>query len=397
MRPMEPRSTPALPCSKVSFAATTRPPSTTSAVMSETDSPRPGEGRIQTPAAVRESLQRVLSASDFVGHALAREPALLDELTASGDLLRGGAETADSYYAARAPRWSPDEPLQDADVMARLRRWRRREMVRIAYRDLAGWATLDETLAELSAFADQAIDAAYAQARARLIAIHGEPRAESGGKQPLLIIAMGKLGGRELNFSSDIDLVFLFPEHGDTGAAGSRESAVRGISNEEFFTRLGQELIRLLGARTEDGFVFRVDMRLRPFGESGPLAASFASFEDYLQRHGRDWERYAWIKARPITGAELYASAVRPFVYRRYLDYGVFESLREMKGRIEREVDRRELADDVKLGPGGIREIEFVVQAFQVIRGGQDRRLQTTSLLQALELLGAGKLLPTEA
>jgi [glutamine synthetase] adenylyltransferase / [glutamine synthetase]-adenylyl-L-tyrosine phosphorylase len=285
--------------------------------------------------------------------------------------------------------------------MARLRRWRRREMVRIAYRDLAGWATLAETLAELSAFADHAIDVAYAYARARLTAIHGEPRAESGGTQPLLVIAMGKLGGRELNFSSDIDLVFLFPEHGDTDADESGESSGRSISNEEFFTRLGQGLIRLLGARTEDGFVFRVDLRLRPFGDSGPLAASFASFEDYMQRHGRDWERYAWVKARPITGkeryAELYASAVRPFVYRRYLDYGVFESLREMKGLIEREVERRELADDVKLGPGGIREIEFVVQALQLIRGGRDPRLQTSSLIAALPLLDREKLLPAGA
>ncbi len=285
--------------------------------------------------------------------------------------------------------------------MARLRRWRRREMVRIAYRDLAGWATLAETLAELSAFADEAIDAAYRWSRARLTAVHGEPRAESGSAQPLVIIAMGKLGGRELNFSSDIDLVFLFPEHGDTDAAESPESSVLRISNEEFFTRLGQGLIRLLGARTEDGFVFRVDLRLRPFGESGPLAASFASFEDYMQRHGRDWERYAWIKARPITGreryAELYASAIRPFVYRRYLDYGVFESLREMKGLIEREVERRELADDVKLGPGGIREIEFVVQALQLIRGGRDTRLQTSSLMAALPLLDREKLLPAGA
>ncbi|MGH8220805.1 MAG: bifunctional [glutamate--ammonia ligase]-adenylyl-L-tyrosine phosphorylase/[glutamate--ammonia-ligase] adenylyltransferase [Steroidobacteraceae bacterium] len=370
--------------------------------MSETSR---GEARIQTPDSVRESLDRVLGASDFVGRALERDPALLDELIASGDLLRGAAAPVGGpvggYCAARVPRWSPGEPLEEADFMGRLRRWRRREMVRIAYRDLAGWAALAETLAELSAFADAAIDSAYRHARTRLTAIHGEPCSASGGVQPLTIIAMGKLGGRELNFSSDIDLVFLFPEHGHTAARASAEASIRSISNEEFFTRLGQMIIRLLGARTEDGFVFRVDMRLRPFGESGPLAVSFASFEDYLQRHGRDWERYAWVKARPITGiaryAELYASAVRPFVYRRYLDYGVFESLREMKGLIEREVERRELADDVKLGPGGIREIEFVVQALQLIRGGRDARLQTASLLAALPLLDREKLLPAGA
>lgn len=362
--------------------------------MSGTDSPGSAEGCIQTGSAVRDSLEGVLAASDFVGHALAREPALLDELTSSGELLRSAPRAAsglEAYYAARIPRCAPGEPLDEAQFMARLRRWRRREMVRIAFRDLAGWAELTETLAELSAFADAAIEAAYEWAWTRLTAVHGEPRSASGVTQPLVIVAMGKLGGRELNFSSDVDLVFLFPEHGETGS----------ISDEEFFTRLGQTLIRLLGASTEDGFVFRVDMRLRPFGESGPLAASFASFEDYLQRHGRDWERYAWIKARPITGneryAELYASAVRPFVYRRYLDYGVFESLREMKGLIEREVERRELADDVKLGPGGIREIEFVVQALQLIRGGRDRRLQTASLLAALPLLDRERLLPSGA
>jgi [glutamine synthetase] adenylyltransferase / [glutamine synthetase]-adenylyl-L-tyrosine phosphorylase len=207
----------------------------------------------------------------------------------------------------------------------------------------------------------------------------------------LVIVAMGKLGGGELNFSSDVDLVLLFPEHGETNGA-------RSIANEEFFTRLGQGLVRLLETPTQDGFVLRVDMRLRPFGDSGPLVASFASFEDYLPRHGRDWERYAYVKARAVTARERYAeinaSAVRPFVYRRYLDFGVFESLREMKALIAREVERRELADHVKLGPGGIREIEFIVQAFQLIRGGRDRRLQTTSLLKALETLGDTRLLP---
>jgi glutamate-ammonia-ligase adenylyltransferase len=202
---------------------------------------------------------------------------------------------------------------------------------------------------------------------------------------------MGKLGGEELNFSSDIDLIFLFPDKGTTGGA-------RCIDNEDFFTRLGRLVIRLLGERTAEGGVFRVDMRLRPFGDSGPLAASATFLDSYLQTHGRDWERYAWIKARAVTGAAAYklihAESVRPFVYRRYLDFGVFEALREMKGLIEKEVARRDLAEHVKLGPGGIREIEFVVQAFQLIRGGQDRRMQTPSLLAVLPQLAGGKLLP---
>jgi len=212
--------------------------------------------------------------------------------------------------------------------------------------------------------------------------------------QPLVVIGMGKLGGGELNFSSDVDLVLLFPEHGET------DGPLR-ISNEEFFTRLGQGLVRLLQTATPEGFVLRVDLRLRPFGDSGPLVSSFASFEDYLPRHGRDWERYAYVKARPVTAGarytEIEATAVRPFVYRRYLDYGVFESLREMKALIEREVLRRELADNVKLGPGGIREIEFIVQALQLTRGGRDRALQTPSILAALSRLAETRVLPTQA
>ncbi len=357
---------------------------------------RAGEPRVDASPAVLQSQARVWAASDFVRQACASHPDLIAELASSGDLAPPPQppERPSTYYAERAPRWSDGSLPEEADFMAALRRWRRREMVRIAWRDIAGWATLEQTLADLSAFADRAVATAVRYAWDRLVAVHGEPRSEKGAVQPLVVVAMGKLGGEELNFSSDIDLVLLFPEHGQTSGASV-------LSNEEFFTRLGQILIRLLDAPTSEGFVFRVDMRLRPFGASGPLVASFASFEDYLERQGRDWERYAWIKARPLTAperyAELYAAAVRPFVYRRYLDYGVFESLREMKGLIEREVSRRELRDDVKLGPGGIREVEFVVQALQLIRGGRDTRLQTPSLLAALARLDGNKLLSSEA
>ena len=278
-----------------------------------------------------------------------------------------------------------------AGFMAALRRQREREMVRIAWRDLAGWASLSETLADTSAFADAAIEAAVEYAGQDLARMYGEPRSVAGVAQPFIVLGMGKLGGGELNFSSDIDLIFVFPDKGTT-------SGSRCIDNEDFFTRLGRLVIRLLGERTAEGSVFRVDMRLRPFGDSGPLTASGAFLNDYLQTHGRDWERYAWIKARAITGAEAYqsihAESVRPFVYRRYLDFGVFEALREMKALIQKEVARRDLADHVKLGPGGIREIEFIVQAFQLIRGGQDRRMQTPSLLAVLPQLAGGKLLP---
>ncbi len=205
---------------------------------------------------------------------------------------------------------------------------------------------------------------------------------------------MGKLGGGELNFSSDIDLVLLYAENGQSDGA-------RALGNDEYFTRLAQHVVRLLEQPTEEGFAFRVDLRLRPFGESGPVVSSAAALEDYLQLHGRDWERYAWVKARAITNqpayAQLFRSSIRPFVYRRYLDFGVLESLAEMKASIEREVQRRELADNIKLGDGGIREIEFIVQSFQLIRGGQDRQLQGSSLRRALPLLAGAKLLPPAA
>jgi glutamate-ammonia-ligase adenylyltransferase len=360
------------------------------------------------PSGVRASLPMVFAASDFVAQACTRQPRFLIDLVASGDLnrrlsraefqaraparLQGAASSPDE--SGGAPKASSAAPVSDVEFIAALRTWRKREMVRIAWRDLAGWASLEETLADLSTFADTAIQAAYEHARRSLVGRYGEPRSPTGEAQHLTVIGMGKLGGGELNFSSDIDLVFLFPEHGET-------DGTRPIENEEFFTRLGQGLIRLLETPTQDGLVFRVDMRLRPFGDSGALVSSFASFEDYLQRHGRDWERYAYVKARAITApeqyTEIYANAIRPFVYRRYVDYGVFESLREMKVLIEREVERRELADHVKLGPGGIREIEFVVQAFQLIRGGRFKRLQTVSLLEALPLLDGNKLLPPTA
>jgi len=331
----------------------------------------------------------VLAASDFVAESLRRAPPLLVSLLSRGDLTR---RLAPGELAAHAPQLSATTP--EGEAQSALRRWRRHELVRIAWRDLAGWADLDETLADLSAFADAAIRTALNYARLGLVERYGEPRSAGGEIQPLVIIGMGKLGGGELNFSSDVDLVPLFPEHGETDGR-------RGIANEEFFTRLVQALVRLLEAPTAEGFVLRVDLRLRPFGDSGPVVSSFASFEDYLPRHGRDWERYAYIKARAINAperyAELEAAAVRPFVYRRYLDYGVFESLREMKALIEREVERRELADDVKLGPGGIREIEFIVQALQLTRAGRDRELQTPVLRAALKRLADTRVLAPSA
>jgi glutamate-ammonia-ligase adenylyltransferase len=339
---------------------------------------------------VRQSAARVAAASAFVAEACARDPALLASLIDAGDLESAPADCL-GFFAARAPAWAAGEEPDEVGLMAALRRWRTREMVRIAWRDLAGFAAIEQTLLEQSAFAQSAIQQAHRHARRILVQRHGVPRSASGTAQVLIVVGMGKLGGGELNFSSDIDLVFLFPEAGDTDGA-------RSLANEDFFTRLGQLLIRLLETRTAEGYLFRVDMRLRPFGDSGALVASFSAFEDYLQGQGRDWERYAWVKARPMTGegeyARIYDSAVRPFVYRRYLDYGVFESLRDMKAMIEREVERRDVAGNVKLGPGGIREIEFLAQSLQLLRGGREPWLRTPSLLKVLPLLDRSRLLP---
>ena len=217
------------------------------------------------------------------------------------------------------------------------------------------------------------------------------PRDAAGKPLPLLVLAMGKLGGGELNFSSDVDLVFVHPET-DAFAAGDDDALARA---QAYYPRLAQRLIRLLDHKTDDGFVFRVDTRLRPFGASGPLVVSMAALESYLVQHGRDWERYAYVKARLVTGteyaAELFDDILTPFVYRRYLDFGVFDSLRQMKKLIMQEVSRRELAENIKLGPGGIREIEFIVQAFQLVRGGRNRELRTRSLLRALPQLASDR------
>jgi len=310
-------------------------------------------------------LSQALLVSEFLADALAADPTLAERL-ASRDYRDPQAEVA--------------ALLAECDAMAD-----------IAWRDLTGRFCLDQTLVAVSNFADVTIRAAVTFAERMASARYGHVRSATGEAQPLVVIGMGKLGGRELNFSSDVDLIFLYPESGDSDGR-------MALDAPDYYRRIGQAVIRILDAVSVEGYVFRVDMRLRPFGDSGPLVVSFAALEDYLQSHGRDWERYAWVKARAITGETAYAAlfreTVRPFVYRRYLDFGVFESLREMKAMISREVARRDLNDDVKLGDGGIREVEFVAQAYQLLRGGSDPRLQTTSLLEVLPRLLHQKLLP---
>ena len=336
-----------------------------------------------------ETLPRVFAASDFVARSCVQQPALLQDLIVSGDLSR----CYPSGELVRRVTWALADVTDEPALKARLRQLRRREMVRIAWRDLAGWADLNETMASLSEFADACVDGALARLHAWAVEKNSAPRGEPSGKpQRLVVLGLGKLGGQELNFSSDIDLIFAYPEDGETQGA-------RRLSNHEFFIRLGQSLINALNENTADGFVFRVDMRLRPNGASGPLALSFAAMEYYYQTHGRDWERYAFIKARAIAGdreagAEL-LKTLKPFVYRKYLDYGTIESIRSMKGMIEREMARKGMHGNIKLGRGGIREIEFLAQTQQLIRGGREPQLQDRRLLSVLpRLVAAGHLNP---
>jgi len=323
-----------------------------------------------------------LAASRYARHVLQARPELAAELADPRPFARAEIE------AALAGALEDGE----AALKRRLRRLRQRVLLRVMARDLGGAAELTEVCATMSDLAEASIGTALAWAEAAQAAQAGFPRGAGGAPQRLLVIGMGKLGGRELNVSSDVDLVFVYPEEGETDGA-------RALSNHEYFARVGRRLIALLSDVTEDGFVFRVDMRLRPYGESGPLVASFDALENYLVGQGREWERYAWIKARALTGArerEL-DSIVRPFVYRRYLDYGTLAAMRSLHAEVRREVERRELADHVKLGPGGIREIEFVAQALQLVRGGRDRELAVRPTLEALERLAHAKLLPGEA
>jgi glutamate-ammonia-ligase adenylyltransferase len=342
------------------------------------------------PPAALASLMPVWACSEFVARTCIREPALLADLCISGDLTTGYAS---GDLMERLGRLLADA-TDDERLAVALRRFRRREMVRIAWRDLAGLAGLTETLGDLTDLADVAVNAALNQLHAWQSQRYGVPRDAKGQAQQMVVLGMGKLGGRELNFSSDIDLIFTYPQHGETDGA-------RSVSNEEFFRRLGQRLSKILAELTAEGFVFRVDLRLRPFGDSGPLALSFAAFEDYYQNHGRDWERYAMIKARVIAGdreaGERLLAELRPFVYRRYLDYHAFEALRDMKAMIAQEVERKGMQRNVKLGPGGIREIEFIGQAFQLIYGGREPMLRERSILRVLDTLAASGRLPEGA
>ena len=342
---------------------------------------------------------RVLACSDFVFSSCQRYPAMLTDLVSSKDLeapypatLTGAADRASLHERA-------DAAVQAAEsieaLMANLRRLRRREMVRIAWRDIGGLADFEETVRDTSDLADAIIGASVGRLHAWQCADLGVPTGPSGEPQELIVLALGKLGASELNFSSDIDLILTFPENGQT------EGGRRSVDNDRFFLQLARKLLRVLGEPTADGFVYRVDMRLRPFGTQGPLVLSFDALEEYYQTHGRDWERYALIRARAVSGDLVLAAELlerlRPFVYRRYIDFGTLQSLRSLKAVMEQEVARKGMEHSVKHGPGGIREVEFTAQAFQMVRGGRTPALRYRRLLTVLERLGELGLLPAHA
>jgi len=347
------------------------------------------------PATFDGLLQKTLHCSRYARHLLEADRQLLDWLHEN--------------YATPCNRAEIQALLQqsgldlndEASLTRTVRELRKQVMVKLILRDLNGLADLSEVMHAMTALAEICVQQAQACLMHALQSQFGTPLGDtSASPQELLVIGMGKLGGNELNVSSDIDLIFIYPEDGETNGP-------RKLSNHEFFTRLGRRLISIINELTADGYVFRVDMRLRPYGDSGPLVASFAALEEYLVSQGREWERYAWIKARVISPpdtldasgpqiAEL-ASLTQPFVFRKYLDFGAIDSMRKLHAQIRQEVQRRDRLNNIKLGPGGIREIEFTAQVFQLIRGGRDAQLRIRPTRETLQQLAKNNQLSAQA
>ncbi|MGJ8669222.1 MAG: bifunctional [glutamate--ammonia ligase]-adenylyl-L-tyrosine phosphorylase/[glutamate--ammonia-ligase] adenylyltransferase [Oceanococcus sp.] len=308
---------------------------------------------------------RVLASSRFVREWCCRNP------QAISGMLEG-----------ERPELVLDQAVEDFDRS--LRRFRNKRMVHIAWQELCGAVSAEETVSRLSDLADECLQQSVQWHLPRLKARHGTPRDAAGDEVQFCIIALGKLGGHELNFSSDVDVIFAYRDNGQTDGD-------KALSNEQFFIRLGQKIVASMDTRSEHGFVFRVDLRLRPFGEQSPIAHALVSLEDYYEAHGREWERYAWIKARVCAGdvdtGEALIASLQPFVYRRYLDFGAIAALRDMKAQIDEQVRKRGHEQDVKLGWGGIREVEFIVQVFQLVRGGAEAQLRSNSLMAAMQMI----------
>lgn len=330
----------------------------------------PAAALLLEDAKLAERAGKVILASDFALETLRRQPELLASLASD-----------DGIAPVAPPVLHPDESSRWQE---QLRRYRTAESTRLIWRDVHGLDEVDTTLAGSTRLAEICLQTGLEALEREFAQRYGVVRAADGSVQRLVVFGLGKLGGGELNFSSDIDLVYAYPQGGESDGA-------RPLAAEDYFARLGQRLAKLLDEPTVDGFCHRVDLRLRPFGNAGRVALSFAGMDQYFQREGRDWERYAWLKARAVAGdieaGERWLQSLRPFVYRRYLDFTALDGLREMKAAIAAEVARRELADDIKRGPGGIREVEFLVQALQLIRGGRETALRERRLQHALQAL----------
>ena len=323
-------------------------------------------------------VKRMVECSSFAVRLFTKDAQLLD------DLLQNHRQ---AYVVAEMQQFLSAAKISDEKRLKKiLRQLRQRVILRIIYRDLNGLANLDEVVKTTTNLAEIALNAAVNFHQTWLLATHGMPRSIAGEPQDFIVIGMGKLGGSELNVSSDIDLIFAYEQEGETNGN-------EVISNQDFFTKLAKVVISALDETTEDGFVFRVDMRLRPFGSEGVLVSNLDALEDYYQNNGREWERYAWIKGRAINyenstslGANIH-KLLRPFIFRKYLDFNALNSMRDLKLQIHRDVMQKGQQDNIKLGRGGIREIEFIAQVFQLIRGGQDISLQIKPTLEVLKLL----------
>ncbi len=331
---------------------------------------RAAQADVPGGADVDARIRALALASDFAVEVCLRQPALLPALLAD-----------DGAVLPPLPALTAE---QRADWPTLLRRYRQAESVRLIWRDVHGLDTLDQTLAATTRLAEDCLQCALSALEDEFAQRFGSVRDIDARPVRLVVFALGKLGGGELNFSSDVDLVYAYASDGDS-------DGTRSLAAEDYFARLGQQLAKLLDEVTAEGFCHRVDLRLRPFGTAGRIALSFAAMEQYFQREGRDWERYAWQKARAVAGdldaGARFLETLRPFVYRRYLDYGALDGLREMKATIAAEVARKDMADDIKRGPGGIREIEFLAQALQLIRGGREPALRERRLQPALHAL----------
>jgi len=335
--------------------------------------------------ATHPDIARLVALSDFAHRILKSRPELVDWL-----------EQPQQKDNREIPDPLPEDldGLDDVTCSRLLRRYRQQYWLKVMWLDLVHNNAIDDSVRYVSLLAEKLIDSANRWAFNDVAKLNGMPMDEHGNRLPMLVLGMGKLGGQELNFSSDIDLIFAFPRAGDT--QGGR----RSIENQVFYTKVAQKLIAALNQTTADGQVFRVDMRLRPFGDSGPLVMSFAAMEDYYQDQGREWERYAMLKGRLLGEPNVYwqefYTLLRPFVYRRYIDFSVIESLRKMKHMIAQEVRRKGLVNNIKLGGGGIREVEFIVQALQMVRGGREKALQVQSLLVAMNELERLDIIPSQ-